>query len=284
MNSTIMNGAHERRIVRVPSQSCHRRVFAGALCAIAALGFARSASAALIDRGGGLIYDDDRNITWLSNFRRSTMKKFPHRWAATALCVVALGVSSAANAALVSRLGGLAYYDTELNISWLQDANYAQTSGYDSDGRMNWADANAWAESLTIAGISGWRLPSADVNGDGIVVDCDVTEDPDACLDNEMGFVYWDEEIYASSEYPFNNVEDFHYWSGTEAVGSGGAWFFNFGPGAQDLGSLSANKYAWAVHSGDVGAVPVPAAAAVWLFGSGLLGLIGFARRPRATE
>jgi len=32
--------------------------------------------------------------------------------------------------------------------------------------------------------------------------------------------------------------------------------------------------YAWSVHSGDVGAVPVPAA--VWLFGSGLIGLVGF--------
>ena len=37
---------------------------------------------------------------------------------------------------------------------------------------------------------------------------------------------------------------------------------------------------AWAVQSGDVGAVPVPAA--VWLFGSGLLGLVGVARRKKA--
>ena len=34
---------------------------------------------------------------------------------------------------------------------------------------------------------------------------------------------------------------------------------------------------AWAVHTGDVSAVPIPAA--VWLFGSGLIGLVSFARR-----
>jgi hypothetical protein len=35
-----------------------------------------------------------------------------------------------------------------------------------------------------------------------------------------------------------------------------------------------------AVRDGDVSSVPVPAA--VWLFGSGLLGLIGIARRKKA--
>ena len=38
--------------------------------------------------------------------------------------------------------------------------------------------------------------------------------------------------------------------------------------------------YAWAVQSGDISAVPVPAA--VWLFGSGLIGLAGFDRRKKA--
>ncbi|HFD32315.1 MAG TPA: VPLPA-CTERM sorting domain-containing protein [Gammaproteobacteria bacterium] len=39
--------------------------------------------------------------------------------------------------------------------------------------------------------------------------------------------------------------------------------------------------FGWAVQTGDVSAVPVPAAA--WLFGSGLLGLVGAARRKRAN-
>lgn len=54
-----------------------------------------------------------------------------------------------------------AYYDTALNITWLADANYAYTSGYQMT-YMTWADANAWAASLNPygSGITGWRLPT----------------------------------------------------------------------------------------------------------------------------
>jgi len=44
-------------------------------------------------------------------------------------------------------------------LMWLQDANYAMTSGYDSDGKMTWGNANTWAGSLAFAGHSDWRLP-----------------------------------------------------------------------------------------------------------------------------
>jgi hypothetical protein len=47
---------------------------------------------------------------------------------------------SQSDAELIDRGGGL-IYDTVLDIKWLQDANYAQTSGYDDDGRMNWYTA-----------------------------------------------------------------------------------------------------------------------------------------------
>ena len=45
-----------------------------------------------------------------------------------------------------------AYYDTELDITWLRDAN--------ANGIMNWHSANAWAESLDVHGVKGWRLPA----------------------------------------------------------------------------------------------------------------------------
>jgi hypothetical protein len=48
--------------------------------------------------------------------------------------------------------------------------------------------------------------------------------------------------------------------------------------GDQGFHNKSIEYYAWAVRSGDVvSAVPVPAT--VWLFGSGLIGLLGIARR-----
>lgn len=60
-----------------------------------------------------------------------------------------------------------AYYDTALNITWLADANYANTSGYDNqlygydtDGRMYGQDAKNWAGGLNYYGITGWRLAS----------------------------------------------------------------------------------------------------------------------------
>ena len=46
-------------------------------------------------------------------------------------------VSSSSHAALYDRGNGL-IYDDVLNITWMQDANYAQTSGYEADGQMAW--------------------------------------------------------------------------------------------------------------------------------------------------
>jgi hypothetical protein len=62
-------------------------------------------------------------------------------------------------AELYNRGNGL-IYDAELDITWLQDANYAQTSGYDDDGQMSWEDANTWAAGLVYGGYDDWRLPT----------------------------------------------------------------------------------------------------------------------------
>ncbi len=83
---------------------------------------------------------------------------------------------------------------------------------------------------------------------------------------------------------PFGSVQFGLYWSGTVyAPNTNYAWRFDFDDGAQDVLIKSYNNgYAWAVRPGDVAAVPVPAA--VWLFGSGLAGLIGFARRKKVGQ
>jgi hypothetical protein len=70
------------------------------------------------------------------------------------------------HAELIDRGGGLVF-DTELNITWLQDANYAKTSGYDDDGRMTWDEAMKFTADLRYfdpvrkVTWSGWRLPTA---------------------------------------------------------------------------------------------------------------------------
>ncbi|MGB5298098.1 MAG: VPLPA-CTERM sorting domain-containing protein [Thiogranum sp.] len=77
----------------------------------------------------------------------------------------------------------------------------------------------------------------------------------------------------------FPTLQSSVYWSGTESPRSDGAWGFVFEQGWSGVGDKVDDFYSWAVHAGNV--VPVPAAA--WLFGSGLLGLVGIARRKKAA-
>jgi hypothetical protein len=173
---------------------------------------------------------------------------------------------------LESRLGGLAYYDPNLDITWAADANI--------NGLMNWSDAHFWAAGLTIGGVSGWRLPESDVNQDFFLIDCRLASEAE-CRDHEMGFLYHEENISDAGPGPFSNIQggSGSYWSETPGIGGFVTFSFDvFGGGDPDSDESFALHYAWAVHDGDV--VPIPAA--VWLFSSGLLGLIGTARRKAA--
>ena len=72
--------------------------------------------------------------------------------ASVSIALLLAGLAPASHAALYTRLGGLAVYDTDRNITWLANANYALTSGYDADGTMTWAAANTWAAGLNVVG------------------------------------------------------------------------------------------------------------------------------------
>lgn len=195
-------------------------------------------------------------------------------------------MSMSANAALVGRLetfigSGVfqAYYDDQLNITWTTNANI--------NGTATWGAQVEWADTLTIDGVSGWRLASMDINDDGIIVDCS-SDTQAACIDNEYGHLFHygagtilGSGITAASQGPFIDIAVASYWSSTEyAPSPSNAWFTVFSSGFQGPGGKVNNlNYAWAVHAGDVGAVPIPAA--VWLFGSGLIGLISVAKRKK---
>ena len=210
---------------------------------------------------------------------------------ATGVCLTLFSVS--ANAALVSRLGGLAYYDTDADLTWLADANAGAGSVFDNgisttDGRMTWQNANDWAANLNVAGVTGWRLPDTlqpDASCSGQLnqgASFPLQGFSAGCTGSEMGHLYNVDGITAAAPGPFSNVQSNRYWSGTEfAPSTDNAWYFNFFNGLQGVSDKNDNLFAWAVQSGDVSAVPVPAA--VWLFGSGLLGLIGVARRKSAN-
>jgi hypothetical protein len=167
-----------------------------------------------------------------------------------ALCGAVLTlVTSLAHAVmpLESRLGGLAYYDPNLGITWVANANI--------NGSDSWHNHVAWVASLSIGGVSDWRLASMDVDGDGNVVNCAGGGVAD-CADNEMGFLHWDEGITFGAPGPFSNVQSTAYWSGTEASNTALAWNFNFDLGGLHTNFKGNNSFAWAVHSGDVGGGP----------------------------
>lgn len=220
---------------------------------------------------------------------------------ASAFCagVFSLGLVASAEAALVSRLGGLAVYDTDFNITWLADANLAASdtfgvSGIAGSGIMTWDTAQSWINAVNTAGYLGysdWRLPT--------------TLQPDAtcafqsgsvsygynCSGSEMGHLFYTElggvagtsiqTTHNSSLSLFSNIQPGNYWSGTEYApdAASSAWIFGFLYGGQDADYKSANLYALVVRPGDVAAVPLPSA--VWLLGSGLIGLFGFRRRRK---
>ena len=175
--------------------------------------------------------------------------------------VLAFGVSFGAQASLVARDGGMVY-DTVNNITWAADANLAQTSGYDADGKMTWAEARAWADQLTLGGYTDWALPTTVP----AVLGFNQTG-------SQMGNLFYTQlggvegtSITATHNANYNlfsNVQSYTYWSGSEyAPNPNLVWDFSTLYGIQGTSFKHYQYYAWAVRPGDVAAssVPVPAA------------------------
>jgi len=156
-----------------------------------------------------------------------------------------------ANAALIDRGNGL-IYDEFLNVTWLYDANFSKTTGYDSDGLMNWYEASEWASNLVYRGATDWRLPKSD--------SCSGKN----CIGSEMGFLFYKNfsvehpNSVLSSESPnfylFKNFQGSNYWSGTiYDYYPAEAYFFEYSVGNQNVSNRQLNyMYALAVHDGDI--------------------------------
>lgn len=201
-----------------------------------------------------------------------------------------------------------AYYDTTLDITWLADANAAGTT-------LTWADANAWADALDVNGVTGWRLPTvAPIDGasfntgfsnngttDYGTADADGWIDDTGVPVSEMGHMYYvtlgnlgfctpndatPGDCVEQTGWGLSNTADFlnvhssRYWSGTESSAFF-PWYFNFDGGNQNRLDEFSLMFAWAVRSGDVSAAAVPVPGVLGLFGIGLVGLLGAARRRR---
>lgn len=223
-----------------------------------------------------------------------------HTILSAAYASLLLILSGTAQAVLIDRGGGL-IYDTDRNITWLADANYARTSGYDADGRMTWSSATTWVSNLSyydsVRNVTwdDWRLPTTLQPDPTCSYQSGGFSSGNYCSGSELGHMFYSElgvpagYVFSASTDPdvalFTNIQSSntnpYYWS--QEYVSSIAWAFNFYNGHQTTLSKSGTQYVWAVRDGDVGASVVPVPAAVWLFGSGLLGLIGVARRQKAA-
>jgi hypothetical protein len=215
-----------------------------------------------------------------------------------------------AHSALLSRAGGQAYYDDVLNITWLADANLADTNdfgvaGINANGTMSWNTAQSWIGAMNAAnflGSNNWRLPNiVDTGAPGcdwefIGTDCGYNVDLGT---GEMAHMFYNTlgnvgnyntsgsstgcsgpTLCLTNTGPFSNLQSRGYWSGTTYAPTPpdlAAWFFSFNIGSQNPSWQSSELYAWAVIPGDSLAV-VPLPGSVWLLGWAL-GALRLSRR-----
>lgn len=157
---------------------------------------------------------------------------------------------------------------------------------------------------------TGWRLPLVDesqANLDG----GSGYEGPDGSgyhnyelgynmVNGEMGYLFYEllgnngkvaidgtERVYG--DYGLKNTDDFDnlwntdYWSGTDYSPTllSYAWNFKLIDGRNYYSNKSDGNLAIAVRPGEVYFNPVPIPGAVWLLGSGLVGLVGFRKKMK---
>lgn len=193
--------------------------------------------------------------------------------------ILLFGSCPVADATLIDRGNGLVFDDV-LDVTWLQDADLA-------GGTFGFTAARSFVENLVFAGFDDWRLPSMDLNGDGIVMDCGSATELE-CRDNELGYMFYQNLNGAFGDDKTGNqvgdggvtlldIQSIH-WSGTDFLPDPNrAWAFSFFNGFQGSRAKGGGNFVWAVRPGDSLATPEPGTAV--LLGLCLIAAFGFGRQ-----
>lgn len=205
------------------------------------------AEAALVDRGGGLIYDTVQNLTWLAdaNYAGKIMSwQQAKDW-----------------------VSGLSYHDSVRNVDY-------------NDWRLpTVTDLGAPGCNYSVSGTDcGFNVdPSSSQLAHLFHIGLENRSAIDANGQSQTNYGVYDDPANPSDENLFSNIPAGYYWLGSKHNDSEqDAWYMNLNTGYQHYGWIENRFYVWAVRKGDVAAVPLPGAA--WLFASGL---IAFSMRYR---
>jgi len=201
-----------------------------------------AAQAALFDRGGGLIYDDTFDITWLADMN-------------------------------YARTSG---YDDDGGMIWLEAVSWADNLVYGvySDWRLptlNPSDtscSDGFGDRRYGYNCTGGELSHLFVADLGYNADAsgrDTSDDTPEQIDNLA---------------LFSNVQSYTYWSGLELAGTFNVRVFNTDNGFQGIFYRGNEGYALAVRDGNVSPIPEPETYALMLAGLAVVGAA--ARRRKA--
>lgn len=231
-------------------------------------------------------------------------------------------MATTANATLHNRGGGLLYDDTLdvtwlQDANYAKTSGYAAATAdgvYDlPNGAMSWTSATRWVQQLVYAQTSGWRLPRASpINGTSSGWNYEERFDGSTdtgysitSVRSELAYMFYVNlgltgryDAFGGLQAPYGppignggvdvglvrNLENDAYWFGTlRADDNREAWTFYMPYGLQDWKyGLDNRAFAWAVHDGDVSAIPEPSLISLVL--SGLGALTAITRRVPAPE
>jgi hypothetical protein len=217
-----------------------------------------------------------------SGMRRTRISPF------VSILLACVCVFSDAGADLFDRGGGLVY-DDFLDVTFLQDANLANSQsfgvvGIEAQGglplgQMNFTEAQSYIAAMNASawlGFTGWRLPSVPAPPNS---DCfnGMGTGGAGCVLNDLGHITLTDMLMDENlADPFVNRVNWLYWAeGTDDT----IWQFAFHTGGILGTSDGTNEtfYVWPVHDGDIAAIPVLPAFA--LFTSALAALGAWRRR-----